>query len=73
MGKRNQNTKRGGKFDLILQGNENTYMKEKVIVSFKPIKKHQILPVFNKDKKPYTPAFYVPALYNAADDLHREN
>lgn len=73
MGKKNQTAKRASKFDLVFQGNDRTHYKEKLIVSFKPIKKQPILPVFNQDKKPFTPAFYLPALYNPSDDRDRES
>lgn len=68
MGKKAQKKRKQSTYDFVLAGNAHTYIKNEIIVSFKPIKKHKIFPIFNHDRKPFTPAFFIPALYSLSDD-----
>lgn len=68
MGKKTGKLSKFKKDDFVMEGNDKTYLKERVVVSFKPIKKQKILPAFNMDKKPFTPAFFIPILYSALED-----
>ncbi len=68
MGKKSGKLTKYKRDDFVIEGNDKTYLKDRVVVSFKDIKKHQILPVFNMDKKPFTPAFFIPTLYSPLED-----
>ena len=68
MGKKPGKLSKYKRDDFVIEGNDKTYLKTRVVVSFKPIKKHKILPVFNMDKKPFTPAFFIPILYSSLED-----
>ena len=52
---------------FILKGRKGTYIRNKIEVDFTPIKYDLTIPIFNKDRKYYTPSFIIPRLYTYDD------